>query len=275
MPYRLLFILLFCHSANAARPDYPWPQAKNAERSVASLPVPPGFKRVSLPPGSFGAWLRGLPLKAPMSPVKLHDGQLKNRQDVHAAVLALDTGRRDLQQCADLLIRLRGEYLYAREQDRLLSFRFTSGDAARFDDWARGLRPVVTANRVRWLPKAAADSSYASLRRYLDTVFMYAGSASLHRELKPASAAIEPGEVFIQGGFPGHAVIVLDVAEHPVSGERRFLLAQSYMPAQDAHILRNPLNSASPWYALPKAGALLTPEWRFDVADRRRFDGHE
>ena len=49
--------------------------------------------------------------------------------------------------------------------------------------------------------------------------------------------AIEIGDIFIRGGFPGHAVLVVDMAIHPVSGQKAVLLAQSYMPAQDIHIL--------------------------------------
>ena len=41
------------------------------------------------------------------------------------------------------------------------------------------------------------------------------------------------GDVLIQGGSPGHAVIVVDMAENPATGEKLYLLAQSYMPAQD------------------------------------------
>ncbi|MEL6922398.1 MAG: DUF4846 domain-containing protein, partial [Bacteroidota bacterium] len=77
---------------------------------------------------------------------------------------------------------------------------------------------------------------------------------------------------FIQGGFPGHAVIVVDMAENE-AGEKLFLLAQSYMPAQDMHILKNPKNAtASPWYALKDLSAELpTPEWNFSIADLHRF----
>ena len=59
---------------------------------------------------------------------------------------------------------------------------------------------------------------------------------------------IRPGDFFIQGGFPGHAVVVLDVVEDP-AGRRAFALAQSYMPAQDVHVLDNPDRPGSPTQA--------------------------
>ena len=79
-----------------------------------------------------------------------------------------------------------------------------------------------------------------------------------------------PGDVFVEGGFPGHAVIVLDVAEN-AHGERLFLLAQSYMPAQDMHVLRAPGCQHKPWYSAAFKGNLETPEWTFERGDLRKF----
>jgi Domain of unknown function (4846) len=76
--------------------------------------------------------------------------------------------------------------------------------------------------------------------------------------------------VFIRGGFPGHAVLVVDVAEN-ASGKRIFLLAQSYMPAQDIHILRNPNARIDPWYHAVDRGNLVTPEWTFQYTDLKRI----
>lgn len=51
-----------------------------------------------------------------------------------------------------------------------------------------------------------------------------------------------------------------------------FLLAQSYMPAQEIHILKNPNNeNLSPWYQIPDGQVLETPEWTFQTTELRRF----
>jgi hypothetical protein len=97
----------------------------------------------------------------------------------------------------------------------------------------------------------------------------------LNKELKPRgnSHEMQIGDVFIEGGFPGHAVIVVDMAENKENGEKVFLLAQSFMPAQDIHVLKNPNNAGlSPWYALDFGRTLRTPEWRFKDKDVRYFD---
>ena len=51
--------------------------------------------------------------------------------------------------------------------------------------------------------------------------------------------AVQPGDLLIHGGQPGHAVLVVDVAENSVTHQKFMLLAQSYMPAQSIHLLRN------------------------------------
>jgi hypothetical protein len=245
-----------------------------ADTVAARIPPPVGHRRRDAAPGTFGAWLRGLPLKAGRPPVLLHDGRRKGNQEVHHAVVDIDTGARDLQQCADAVMRLRAEYLLSRGDPSAVRFRFTSGDEASLSRWFEGQRPRVQGSRVDWAPRAPADRSYASFRRYLDVVFNYAGSASLAKELDPVASPsdVQPGDVFIQGGFPGHAVIVLDVADDPARRRTVFLLAQSYMPAQDIHVLRNPGDpGGGPWYDTAFGEVLETPEWTFRRGDLRRF----
>ena len=79
--------------------------------------------------------------------------------------------------------------------------------------WIEGFRPKVNGNKVEWIKKVLKDSSYKNFRAYLDKVFTYAGSYSLNREMEKVEdvSRVQIGDVFIQGGFPGHAVIVIDV----------------------------------------------------------------
>lgn len=259
----------------AQETPYPWTDDYQAQQAlVRRISLPHGFRRTPLESGSFGHWLRDLPLKEGSPPVLLHDGTRKPNQDAHVAVLNIDVGHRDLQQCADAIIRLRAEYLFASGAGQAIVFNFTSGEPARFRDWARGMRPRLRGNTVSWVRSSRKDRSYRNFRDYLNTVFVYAGSHSLEKELNPVReiACMKIGDVFIQGGFPGHAVLVVDMAIHEISGQKIFLLVQSYMPAQDIHILKNPLNSSlSPWYNLDFGFRLQTPEWNFRSIDLRRF----
>jgi hypothetical protein len=265
-----LAILLPATRAMAAG-QYPWPTLEAAPATLQTVLLPPsGFDRVEVAPESFGAWLRALPLKPAGTPVKLFNGADKPRQDVHAAVIDIDVGPRDLQQCADAIMRLRAEWLYANGMKDEIAFNFTDGGRVPFWRYAKGQRPDETG--LHWLAKAKTDDSYASFRRYMDLVFAFAGTASLEKELKSVpTGVIQIGDVFINGGSPGHAVIVADMAENKTTKAKRFLLIQSYMPAQDMHVLKNPANAdGSPWYAVPD-GALVTPEWTFTPGSLRRW----
>jgi hypothetical protein len=60
-------------------------------------------------------------------------------------------------------------------------------------------------------------------------------------------------------------MLVADVAEDG-HGHRIYLLAQSYMPAQDIHIVNSPEGGFSPWYRADIPGILVqTPEWTFKI----------
>ncbi len=256
---------------------YPWLEAADPAQSLAlRVAAPDGFERVPVDAGSFAAWLRHLPLKPGNPPVLLHDGRRKTNQEAHAAVVDIDVGSRDLQQCADAVMRLRAEYLFSRGAHAAIHFDFTSGDRADWTRWRDGWRPTVAGNRVAWARSAPLDASRHAFRGYLDTVFTYAGTRSLARELTPVPdpAAMRIGDVFIQGGSPGHVVLVADLAAPRGDGRRLFLLLQGYMPAQDIHLLRNPAEAAqSPWYAAGFGETLRTPEWTFRRSDLRRFEG--
>lgn len=254
---------------------YPWLEKwRESESLTVRVPPPAGYKRVATAPGTFAAWLRHLPLKQGAPPVLLYNGQEKGNQDAHHAVVDIDVGPKNLQQCADAVIRFRAEYLYSRGMYDKIHFNFTSGDTAWLGKWFAGYRPEIKDNTVRWTRTMAVDSSYENFRRYLEAVFTYAGSYSLSRELQRVGALEEMriGDVFIAGGFPDHAVIVVDLAANPATGKKVFLLAQSFMPAQDIHLLINRREpKISPWYELEFGDSLDTPEWRFDNHDLLRF----
>ena len=249
----------------------------NAEgQTIAARFNPPaGYGRTATKTGSFAAYLQNLPLKPHGTLVKYYNGATKDKSGVYVAVVDMEIGSRDLQQCADAVMRLRAEHLYRQKEYAAIHFRFTNGDNAPYTHYANGYRAAVQGNRVAWEKSAAKNYGYAVFRQYLDLVFMYAGTLSLSKELKPVVSLkdLQIGDVFIKGGSPGHAVIVTDVARHAETGEKIFLLAQSYMPAQETQVLQNPNNPAlSPWYTTDFSGDLITPEWTFGENQLKRFE---
>lgn len=273
-PLLVCFFLSCGQSPKALAPPADHSPALHPEGNTVKtrFSPPSGFTRTKSEAGSFADYLQHLPLK-PEGTQVYHYDRTEKRNKVHAAVVDMEIGDKNLQQCADAVIRLRGEYLFHAGKKDQIAFHFTNGFLAAFSEWAQGNRMQVQGNNTRWVKKAVPDPSYASFRNYMDLVFTYAGTKSLEKELKPVAEPrdIRIGDVFIQGGSPGHAVIVLDLAEN-TNGKKVFLLAQSYMPAQDIHILKNPDNpDLSPWYRNDFGNRLRTPEWSFDKENLRRF----
>jgi hypothetical protein len=224
----------------------------------------------------FAVFIRHLPLLPAEHQVRLYNGRLKSRTDVASAVFNIDVGTEDLQQCADAVMRIRAEYLWKQQQYADIHFNFTNGFRCDYLKWRNGYRVKVSGNNVVWEKRAAVSDTYQTFREYLRMVFMYAGTRSLEKELTPVTMPqqnVKIGDVIIQGGSPGHALLVVDVAENKQTGMRYVMLAQSYMPAQEIHILRNLQNTTlSPWFEVASDGTLQSPEWDFDWAkDVRRF----
>lgn len=214
---------------------------------------PDSFFRRTHDSSSFAWYLSHLKLKPMNEKVRYYDGTYKPA-NVYSSVVDMEISPVDLQQCADAVMRLRGEYLFNTGQYDKIAFKFL-GD----DKWHA------------YLEYAGSDRSYKKFRKYMDYVFSYANTGSLHKQLKPKRFSdMQIGDVFVQRGQPyGHAVIVVDICYNAL-GEKKFLLAQSYMPAQETQILRNPRSSDS-WYTRPQGTKLYTAEWTFDTTDLRSW----
>jgi hypothetical protein len=235
------------------------------------FPAPKDSERTLLEDGSFGEYLRNLPLKAFGEQVTYFNGG-KKPDRAYLSVVDQDITQRNLQQCADAIMRLKGEYHYARGEYDKIAFHFVNGFLCDFETWSKGNTVAIEGNNTFWTRKASNDDSYESFRKYMDLVHAYASTLSLEDELQAVNTMeMKVGDVFVKGGSPGHSIIVVDMAEDMVSGKKYFMLAQSYMPAQETQILRN-LNDLflNPWYEL-KEGSLKTPEWEFEEGSLKRF----
>jgi secreted PhoX family phosphatase len=185
----------------------------------------------------------------------------------------MEIGTSDLQQCADAVMRLRAEYLWHEKKYEEIHFNFTNGMRVDYSKWAQGYRIKVNGNNTSWYKATGEDYSYQTFRKYMNQIFMYAGTASLSKELKSISLSdLQVGDVFIIGGHPGHAMIVVDMAEDYM-GNKAILVAQSYMPAQDIHIVTNLKDKAkSPWYIINRTTKEFNfPEYHFNSSQIMRF----
>jgi hypothetical protein len=188
-----------------------------------------------------------------------------------AAVVDMDVGKRDLMHCADAIMRLRAEYLYRHRRQGAIRFRYSGGPWVRWSQWMRGWRPRRRGKGWSLRKVGGFDASYANLRRYLRSLYIWGGTYSLYRYPRVRTLAeVRSGQFFVQGGSPGHAVLIVDVARDR-HGRVKVLLAQSFMPAQDVHVLR-PKGRRTPWFDLVQGGHVGTPFWPlFYWKDLRRF----
>lgn len=233
---------------------------------------PNGFKRINAPKGSMGEYLRELPLKPHGSEVLYYNGKPKTNYNVYLAVVEMEIGHKDLHQCADACMRLRAEYLWENEQYDKIHFNFTNGFRVDYSRWMNGDRVAIDGNKTWWKSGGRIGNEYSDFWKYMELIWSYAGTASLDKELPSVPlASMQIGDLFIQGGHPGHAVLVVDMIENE-SGDKMFMLAQSYMPAQEMQILSNPsADEDGPWYALGSFDELRTPEWTFSSTDLHRW----
>lgn len=231
---------------------------------VTRFNVPAGYHQCAVQPGSFAEYLQGLPLKPAGTHTLTYKGATAATDPFTAAVVDMSVGKEDLQQCADAVMRLRGEYLYHQKRYAEIAFHFESGFRCGYIQYANGYRYV----KGHWLLKAKTDYGYKIFIDYMQLVFAYAGTPSLEKGLYKVTEAdkLKTGDVFIKGGSPGHCFIVMDVVENS-QHKKLFLLAQSFMPAQNIQILQY----RSPWFSMELKSGIWYGEL-IDKAYLKRFE---
>lgn len=207
---------------------------------------PEGYMRIPVEEGSFAAFLRNFPMKEADSPVLLYNGREKGNQGAHAAVFALSIEDEKLQQCTNSIIRIYAEYFYQTKQYDRLSFHISD---------------------------SFEGESYKNFQEHLRIIFAYSSTLSMMKESTEISLSeIQAGDVFLKGGSLGHVVLIVDICEKE-NGSKAFLLAQGCIPAQEFHLLKNPLHAEDPWYYEEEvAYPFSTPEYMFSEGSLRRLN---
>lgn len=124
-----------------------------SEKSVAEIKLPKGFQRIHAPAKSFHAYLKTIELKDDRT-VYLYNGRQKQNQSAQYVVLNISVGKKDLQQCADAVMRIRAEYFY--KEGRFQSIEFFNGRKERI-------------NYANWL--AEKQNSREAFMKYMEYVF--------------------------------------------------------------------------------------------------------
>ena len=214
----------------------------NNYKNIGDIPAPWGYERIHGDDAAYSEFLRSLPLKDRGSNVMLYTGGKSRFQSLNYAVVDIPL-LSNAEQCADVCIRLRAEYLFNTGQYGSIHFKDVNGHSMRY----------------------AGGASRKAFNNYLRRVYGLASTYSLSRELRQRSLAdMQPGDVFVYAAVDrpgnhkyGHAAMVVDVAVSK-NGKKAFLLAEGNTPARDIHVMRNFENPfRSPWFFLDEDANML------------------
>ena len=210
--------------------------------------TPKGYKRVEAAEGSFAHFIGNYNLEPDGTPVYYFDKRQKGGEG-HVAVFSMEVA-----------------------QDKI-SFTFVDGFVCDYQHWRQGYRVKFSNDKPYWEQSANPDSGEETFKKYLRIVFAYSSTLSMEKESRPVDISeIQVGDIFIKGGSPGHVVMVADICENE-AGEKAFLLAQGFMPAQSFHIIKNPTHSEDPWYYESEIKyPFRTQNYTFDEGSLKRLD---
>ena len=192
------------------------------------------------------------------------DGSEKVNKNIWAAVFEYDLGTYKYHQCADAAIYLNAMYKYELGKIDQLVYSFTNGDKSSYTEWLDGVNYKLDPDNINKLNKvfgAARKDNLATFYEWLKSIWTWAGTTSLNYDtIEVDIINLRPGDIFNQGG---HAISVVDVILNKKTGDKKFMLSQSFMidprMGDEQHILLNP-RSGDVWYDL-NSNYVITPEW--------------
>jgi len=208
--------------------------------------TPEGFTRTEAENNSLLNFMRNMEVLPHGNPITSYSGE--ELSDNCALVYAMDIGAHDLQQCADSVIRVYSEYFWSQKDYDSIAFHLTNGELMRYTDWRNGKRLIALGDFSTQIKLKGKNDSYECFRAYLECVMNYAGTKSLYDESKQISLSdFKPGDILLIPGSPGHVVLAVDMAVNS-DGEKCYLFAQGFMPAQSFHIIKNHNHPDDPWF---------------------------
>ena len=226
----------------------------NNYATIGDIPTPAGFERIDGEDPEFGKYLKSLPLRSEGSILKYYWGGIADLQELNYAVVDLPL-LSNAEQCADVCMRLRAEYLFQKGRYSDIHFLDVQGNTLYYE----------------------GDASRESLEKYLRNVFDVANTYSLCQEMEIRTLTnIQPGDVFIYPANSqryGHAIMVADVAKNTADGTAAVIVVEGFMPARSIHVMRNSEDSInSPWFVFDEDSEFLDFSlFQFKASDLRFF----
>lgn len=207
----------------SSRTSNPWNAA-----TIGDIPAPMGYTRVETPHGSYAEYLRSLPLRKRGTKVNLYTGGEARLQFLSTGVIDQDI-LSNSEQCADVTMRLRAEYLWKNGRYSEICFRNVNGKRMNY----------------------TGGSSRKAFESYMRNVYGVCSTFSVYHETTPRPMLeVQPGDVLVyparSGHKYGHAVIVVDVAKK--GSKVAIMCAEGNTPARDKHVVRNLNPMDNPWF---------------------------
>ena len=220
-------------------------------KTVGDIPCPVGYTRICTD-DPFAGFLRDLPLKKRGTPVRLYNGDIARFQSLSAGVIDWSV-LSNAEQCADVTMRIRAEYLWHSGQYDKICFKSCGGNNQAY----------------------TGGGSRDKFESYLKNVYGHSNTASVYNETEVRDLSdVRPGDVLVypsrQKGRYGHAILIADVAKSR-SGKIAILCVEGNTPAREAHVVRNNNPFRRAWHAVGNEGDIQVSYFRFHQNELRHY----
>jgi len=230
---------------------------KIENQTIGEIPLPEGYKRISVKEKSFADWIRQLPLKPRHSAVLDYKGRIfKNENDTTvAAVIDWKVKGRRLEQCMDILVRFYAEFLWENQIHEKLTLPLPGRQSIKWSDWKNGFRPKFSGINVKQLKIEKLNSSKKNYNKYLNLVFAESHTQQFYYAYPTIKREdVQIGDFVIKKGAKGHAVMIVDIAKN-AKGDLIALIGQGDTPACEFYLLN--YKKENPWFLLDFSNELI------------------
>ena len=239
------------------------------------FPPPEGYERMFN--DGLSIFIRTHPLKSD-NVVNDSYGHSVMNEDTWTAVFDYELGTHKSHQCADAAIYLHAKYNWEAKNYDKLEFNTVNGTLLKFNDHLNGVRYKGNEGWTDlipyWTNSSPRPDNVQTFNNWLIRVWGWAGTKSFHHDTISVNIEdIRPGDIF---NDRSHVVSVVDVVINKETGNKKYMLSQSYMRngdpnyGEEQYVLLNP-STKDVWYDLNEDMTIDTPMYQYDRSDLSRF----
>jgi len=239
------------------------------------FPPPAGYERMFN--DGLSTFIRTHPLKNDNIVNDSYGDSVMN-ENTWMAVFDYDLGTHKFHQCADAAIYLHAKYNWKAKYYDKLEFNTVSGTLLKFNDYLNGVKYKLKVDHtdliLDWTNPSPRLDNIKNFNNWLIKVWGWAGTKSFHHDTISVNMEdIRPGDIFNDGS---HVVSIVDVVINKKTGNKKYMLAQSYMRngdtnyGEEQYVLLNP-STKDVWYDVNEDNIIDTPMYQYYKTDLSRF----